>query len=116
MRSLTDALNSMVTSGIFAIVYGVHVDTLEHEYVFLAEKGMEGMSKVALPGMHWVDFFPFLRHIPSWVPFTAARRLGEAYAPYVLASRDKPYEEARANMVSRSVTECCPTVLSGCTE
>ena len=95
----------MVTSSIFAIVYGVHVDTLEHEYVFLAEKAMEGMSKAALPGSYWVDLFPFLRHVPSWVPFTSARKLGEAYSPYVLAARDKPYEETRTTMVSLSITE-----------
>ena len=89
----------MVTAIVFAITYGVKIESLDHEYVLNVQIAMEGLVKSALPGTYWVDFFPFLQHIPSWVPFTGARRLADKYMPYVIGSREKPYRHVQAAMV-----------------
>ena len=38
---------------------------LDDEYVLLAQKAVEGISVATVPGVYWVEHFPFLRHIPS---------------------------------------------------
>lgn len=93
----------MVTAIIYAITYGAKIDTLDHEYVTTVQIAMEGLVKTALPGSYMVDFFPILRHIPSWVPFTGARRLADKYTPYVVASREKPFHDVQAAIVSPAI-------------
>ena len=66
----------------------------------MAQTVMEGFGKANIPGIYLVDYFPILKHVPSWVPGTAAKRLAEHYAPYVVSSREKPYEEVKQAIVS----------------
>ncbi|KAH8103589.1 cytochrome P450 [Cristinia sonorae] len=56
----------------------------------------EGLSKAVIPGAYLVEFFPILRHIPSWVPGTTARKLANEYAPHVRKLRDAPFLEVKA--------------------
>ena len=94
--------HSMVTSIILRVVYAKDITDLEDEYVRFAHLGGQGFSEAMVPGAYWVEFLPFLRHIPSWVPGTSARKLAEKYFPYVYYIRDKPYFEVKAAMVSTS--------------
>lgn len=93
----------MVTSIIFSIVYGKEISGMDDEYVTVAQVAMEGVSKAAVPGVYWVDYFPFLRHVPSWFPATASRKLAEYYLPYVINMRDKPYYKVKQEIVSHFV-------------
>ena len=43
---------------------------LDDEYVLLAQKAVEGISVATVPGVYWVEHFPFLRHIPVFDPRT----------------------------------------------
>jgi len=88
----------MVTSTTFSVTYGKgNLDT-DHEYVVAARLAMEGLSKAVIPGEYLVEYIPFLRHIPSWIPGTAARKLTEKYKSYVAAARKKPFAEVLANV------------------
>ncbi|THH30306.1 hypothetical protein EUX98_g3869 [Antrodiella citrinella] len=86
----------MVTGIIFYIAYGKRISGMDDDAVIIAQKAAEGLSEAAMPGFSWLDFFPFARHIPSWVPGTASKKLAEKYLPYVQAMRDKPYDEVKA--------------------
>jgi len=85
----------MVTSIIFSITYGKQIKNMDDEYVLLAQRGVEGIGQACIPGIYWVEYLPFLRYIPSWVPGTTSRKLADKYLPFVLGVRDIPYQEVK---------------------
>ncbi|TCD66269.1 hypothetical protein EIP91_001598 [Steccherinum ochraceum] len=91
-------IRRMVTSFIFDITYGKKITGLDDEYVTMAQTALEGISEACIPGIYWVEYLPFLRYIPSWLPGTVSRRLGDKFSPFVLGMRDKPWSEVKAMM------------------
>ncbi|EJD36765.1 cytochrome P450 [Auricularia subglabra TFB-10046 SS5] len=47
-------------------------------YVEVAEKAGESLS-AALPGSNLVDLFPFLQHLPAWVPGSPRKKVQESF-------------------------------------
>ena len=75
------------------------INDLRDEYVLMAQEAVEGISIVTVPGICWLEYFPFLRHPPSWIPGTFSKRLAEYYRPIVEAMIDKPFNEIKEEMV-----------------
>lgn len=98
----------LITSIIFVVTYGKKIETLEHEYVTMAEIALEGLNKSSIPGEHWVEFLPFLRFLPTWLPGTRSRRIAEHYLPFVTKMFDQPYAEIKAAVVSIDVSFIAP--------
>ncbi|TCD69377.1 hypothetical protein EIP91_007933 [Steccherinum ochraceum] len=88
----------MVASNIFSVVYGRKIRGRDDEYLEITHMALEGFNEATQPGKYWVEYFPFLRYIPSWVPGTAAKKVGEKYAPWVAMSLDKPFGETKQAM------------------
>ncbi|KAF7800178.1 hypothetical protein EIP86_011425 [Pleurotus ostreatoroseus] len=60
---------------------------------------LDARSLRQLPGAFWIEFFPWLKFLPSWVPGRTARRFAGHYSPTAHALRNKPFEEVVENMV-----------------
>lgn len=75
---------------------------MDHEYVIAAQRAVEGVSKL-IPGAYWVEYFPILRYIPSWVPGANFKKVVEEYLPHVIASTLKPYNEVKKAMASSAL-------------
>ncbi|TCD61264.1 hypothetical protein EIP91_008697 [Steccherinum ochraceum] len=88
----------MITSIIVSVTYGKEVSGMDDPFVKMAQMGVEGFSVSMIPGVYWVEFLPFLRHIPSWVPGTTSRKLAEKYRSFVVDTRDKPYAEVKKSV------------------
>ena len=58
------------------IVYGRQIDSMNDEYIRLAIDSMESFSASRVPGRFWLDFMPFLKYVPAWVPGAAAAKHG----------------------------------------
>lgn len=80
---------------ILQIVYGVKLESLEDEYIKLVERALQGANISAVPGKNWVEFIPFIQHIPSWVPGGRTRRLIDEYRPIVEAMIEGPLETVK---------------------
>ncbi|THH28546.1 hypothetical protein EUX98_g5640 [Antrodiella citrinella] len=91
-------IRHMVTSSLFAITYGKSIPSMDDEIVIAAERAMEGLSIITTPGAFWVEYFPFLRHIPSWVPGATASKLADEFKPYISTARNKPFGEVETAM------------------
>lgn len=89
----------MITSIILSIAYGKTGSASQDEYVVVAQNAMEGLSKAAVPGVHAVEYLPFLQYLPSWVPGAGSMRLVEKYLPFVSEMRGKLYKEVRTAVV-----------------
>jgi len=93
-------IRQMVTSSIFSVMYGKKNLSMDHEYVIAAQTAIEGLSEIMVPGAFLIEYFPFLRHVPSWVPGANAQKVVEHYKPYVTATREKPFAEVQADIRS----------------
>lgn len=82
----------------------MRISSLDDEYLKLAQEAIDGMNLAALPGKHFVEFFPFLQYIPSWFPGAYSQRLVEQYRPIVDAMLDRPFEKIYEAIVSTAIS------------
>ncbi|KAJ3546253.1 hypothetical protein NM688_g5534 [Phlebia brevispora] len=85
---------------VLEITYGMKIADLNDPYLLLSQKAIEAVNIGRVPGAFWVEYFPWLRYIPSWVPGSSARKFGEQYYPAVRALRDDRFDVVM-NDVSR---------------
>lgn len=90
---------STFTAIILKIAYDMDIADLRDEYVLLAQTAVEGVSVATVPGVYWVEHFPILKHIPSWMPGTHSKKMAEYYKPIVETMRNKPFDEIKQAMV-----------------
>lgn len=84
---------------ILRITYGISVDTLDDEYVRLNQEATLALSTTRLPGVFWIEYFPFLKLIPAWVPGAKFRQHCDLYRPTVLGMKNKPFDDVQGAMV-----------------
>lgn len=92
----------LLTAIILDITYGINVSGMYDEYVTLAEDAVFSATISNALGEFWVEHFPFLRHLPSWVPGARFRRFAEHYKPIIAKLRDQPFAKIQKEIVSRS--------------
>ncbi|KAJ3505894.1 hypothetical protein NLJ89_g7173 [Agrocybe chaxingu] len=73
-------------------LYGYQVDSLDDPVVVAAQKSAEGTSLLT-PSAAYMNIFPFLRHIPPWIPGSMARRKAEKYAHWTREMQRIPLED-----------------------
>lgn len=96
----------MITSIILLIAYGKQISSLNDRYVVMAQKAMDGLSKATLPGVHLVEYLPFLQYLPSWFPGNSSMKLVEEYLPSVVDMRSSMYVEVKEAVVSCFLVQC----------
>ncbi|KAI0092432.1 CyP450 monooxygenase [Irpex rosettiformis] len=77
---------------ILDIVYGLRIEGMDDEYMKLAIDSMNAFSESRVTGRYWVDFMPFLKHIPPWVPGAAAVKYGAQWHPVVQDMINRPFD------------------------
>ncbi|KAK7055270.1 cytochrome P450 [Favolaschia claudopus] len=91
---------------VVAVTYGFPVSEIDRLYIDHAEETMVLVGKATVPGNFIVDFFPFLKHLPSWVPFIKLAAHGRDMVSKLVT---EPYEHVKRNVsqgIARpSVTE-----------
>ncbi|EED79605.1 predicted protein, partial [Postia placenta Mad-698-R] len=80
---------------ILSVVYGLPVETAEDEYIAHAERTMQVISEATVPGAYLCDLMPFLKHLPSWVPFQREASTGREMIERLVS---KPYEHVKREM------------------
>lgn len=94
------SINRLTAATVYKIVYGIDIEDMDDENVQLAEMSMKGLGLGLIPGAYWVEYLPFLRHIPNWFPGAAFHKIADKYRPYVEGMLEKPYESVLRAMVS----------------
>ena len=103
MSNTYHLVNRLTAATVYKIVYGIDIEDMDDENVQLAEMSMKGLGLGLIPGAYWVEYFPFLRHIPSWFPGTAFHKIVDKYRPFVEGMLEKPYESVLRAIVSRGM-------------
>jgi hypothetical protein len=93
----------MTGSVILAAAYGLQVKPKDDPFVILSERVNEAVSRVGRAGSYLVDFFPWLRYVPSWFPGTEAKRQSEIDRKYVDEMPRATLKYVKQSMVSSMI-------------
>ena len=101
-------VNSVLTSrsrtfaeAILKIAYGVDVVDEHDETVEVINEGVAGVRELIVFGGFLVDYLPFLRHVPSYLPGCGFMKQFERWAEANQRLRRVPYQRLVDAMVSR---------------
>lgn len=101
---LAQHVRQIFTAIILKAVYDMDIKGLDDEYLLLAQEAVLGTIQSRLPGTYWIEFFPFFKHIPSWVPGAKFKQAAEHYRPYVEAMRNKPFDVVKQAVANGSAS------------
>lgn len=78
----------------------MNIDTMDHEYIHLAHDALTFAAVIRVPGFFWVEFFPFLRYLPDWVPGTGNfKSYGKRGTELWTRLHHEPYDTIKQNVV-----------------
>ncbi|KAI0340919.1 cytochrome P450 [Trametopsis cervina] len=87
------SVRQTMASIILNIVYGMSITSMDDPYLKLVTKSMEVLIKVKTFGAFWINFMPFLKHLPLWTPGASAVKYAARWRPTVMQTVNKPFEE-----------------------
>ena len=91
---------------ILKVVYAKNVTGLDDPYLRIVNKSMEGLSLQKVPGAFWVEYFPWLKYIPSWFPGARFKKIAEHYKPVVETMINQPFDEVISAVVRPDPIYC----------
>ncbi|KAF8991668.1 cytochrome P450 [Cyathus striatus] len=99
-----------------AVVYGYDIKAKDDRLLSIAGESLDILAnKVAAGSGIWmVDAFPFMKHIPNWLPGAQFKRSAEIWKHKIDQFIDEPFSYIREELLSGRQHECfCASVLSG---
>ncbi|KAI0340922.1 cytochrome P450 [Trametopsis cervina] len=100
--SLNDVSIRQTLAGIILdVVYGMTVTSMDDSYLKLATQAMDVLAESRMFGAWWVEFMPFLKYVPGWVPGSSAVKYGERWRSTVMAAAHKAFDEVRETEVPK---------------
>ncbi|KAE9389422.1 cytochrome P450 [Gymnopus androsaceus JB14] len=103
-EDLINHLRFNSASTIMNVTYGIEVQDEDDHYITVAETALDGMAKAANPGAFFVDIFPILKYVPSWMPFAGFKRKAAFWRKSVSEMRNAPFEKVTASMKQGTAT------------
>ena len=100
---LTSVLPRALAATVADVVYGMRVTSMDAEYVRTVEAAIRAALDSRAPGSYWVEYFPFLKHLPGWMPGGRATRFVERTRPILTRARNYGFDYVKASEVSVSV-------------
>ncbi|KAF5355940.1 hypothetical protein D9756_004268 [Leucocoprinus leucothites] len=86
------------------IIYGLDAGEEHAHHITTASQCAIDFLNLTLPGKFLVDSLPFLRHVPSWVPFSPKRQAIE-WCKTASKFRTLPYYEAKQRVLEAKASE-----------
>ncbi|TFK25337.1 cytochrome P450 [Coprinopsis marcescibilis] len=88
-------LRHMVAETILSIAYGINVQEENDPFVQLAEDAMAPLITAGLPGAFLVDFFPWLKYVPEWLPGASFKRKAREWKYITSAFLENPFKTTK---------------------
>ncbi|RPD62682.1 CyP450 monooxygenase [Lentinus tigrinus ALCF2SS1-7] len=89
--------------GVVKVVYGIPEQD-DHQYVAMMEKVLD-VAEAFTPGRYLVEFMPFLRHIPAWVPGAGFQHDFAGWRNVTNWVRNNMVEKTREGMVNGETSQ-----------
>lgn len=104
---------------ILKIVYDIDVKDENDDYIQMLEDAVTGAVEGLVPGKFLVEFLPFLRYIPPWLPGATSQRLWAKWMAAADRLKNTPFQHTKMKLVRCSnlhvrcrVWGCMPIVCS----
>ncbi|KAF9006294.1 cytochrome P450 [Hymenopellis radicata] len=102
LKSLIDApdnfMKELKLTGsriIMTVTYGIPLQAPDDVYITRAEEVVALVSKSTVPGAHVVDVAPWLRHLPSWLPWNTIHDTADYGRALIWSMITRPYEHVK---------------------
>ncbi|KAI0361666.1 cytochrome P450 [Trametes cingulata] len=82
---------------ILEVSYGIKAKDADDEYIAIGERAVEGPTEALVLGALWVEFLPFLRHLPPWFPGASYQRKAAQWRDEAMALKHEPFKKAIAD-------------------
>ena len=82
------------------ILYNIEVADEGDPYLTLVEQGAEAVSEGVAPGKFFVEYLPFLKHVPAWVPGAGFQIKFAGWRAAAESLRTQPFNHMKRSMVS----------------
>ena len=89
---------------VFRIVYGITIKEENDEFVALAERALQITSEGLRPGKFLVQYLPFLRYVPSWMPGTGWQRQFKEWHDASARFQEEPFAHVQRAIVSTFIS------------
>ncbi|KAI0746389.1 cytochrome P450 [Daedaleopsis nitida] len=96
-RDFMDHVRLATGRHILSVTYGLSANAADDEYITHAEATLRMVSEVLVPGVFLCDLFPWMKHLPSFLPFQKVAKKGKEMVD-ILVSR--PFEHVKDEMES----------------
>ncbi|KAG7448607.1 cytochrome P450 [Guyanagaster necrorhizus] len=92
-----------------SILYGEQEGVLRDQYVSKADAAIDGLVEAGNVGKFYVDFLPFLRYVPAWVPGAGFQKQARLWRRQAREMIEIPFENTKKayenGVATPSVTE-----------
>jgi len=72
----------------------------------MAEEALSTISAAVVPGAFLVDFMPFLKYVPEWMPGAGFQKTAKKYLEIQGRFRNDPFNAIVKNIVSSISPNC----------
>lgn len=86
---------------ILQTVYGFDDNKTLEYFIDLNERMLEMLLEIVIPGTYWVDFIPWLKHVPAWVPGAVFQKRAAQFRQCSRSAIEEPFQTALMNRTVR---------------
>ncbi|KAJ7671572.1 cytochrome P450 [Mycena polygramma] len=91
-------MKSLAAAIIMSTIYGYDIAPTHDRFVDLVDTTLVELGEAMFPGGFAVNTFPFLRHLPSWLPGCSFQRYAKDVSKLVDEMKDAPFDFVKQNM------------------
>ncbi|KAF8649934.1 hypothetical protein AX16_005472 [Volvariella volvacea WC 439] len=91
-------LRLMTGRVILGVTYGLKLKDKNDPYIGISEAALKILLAAMVPGRFVLDYLPFLKWIPEWVPGASFKKLAKKGQELAMNLEDLPYEACKAEM------------------
>ncbi|CAE7178232.1 unnamed protein product [Rhizoctonia solani] len=91
--------NMLLGKIIMRVTYGYPVTNANDPHVSSSDEAIELLRHVAMMGNYLVDSYPFLRHLPEWLPGMGFKAKAREWSSLPNKMADVPFEWTKKQMV-----------------
>jgi len=85
---------------ILKVAYGYQVENDDDALVRVLDDGFKHLARLSVPGKYWVEFMPFLRHVPDWFPGAGFKREAKKSGAELAQIELLPFNWAKKQIMS----------------
>ena len=89
-----------------ALTYGLPIRDHYDPYLAMSEEAIRTVAAAVVPGAFLVDFMPFLKYIPEWVPGAGFQTTAKKYLDIQGRFLNEPFSDAVKNIVGIVSLDC----------